>query len=93
MLFRSVGVYRDFAAEADLARAGSKGAEAAGGSADRQMIVVLANAKDPTQIVVRRPGEDSANPDRAFLTQRAAPAKPAPGSQPEPSATAAGKKG
>ena len=87
-----VGVYRDFATEAEMARSGKKGADGASGSSDRQMIVVLANANDPSQIVVRRPSEDSAHPDRAFLTQRAAPAKPTAPAGDGP-ASGAGKKG
>ena len=70
-----IGVYRDFAAEAEAARGGRKGSEP-GSAVDRQMMVVLANANDPSLIVVRRPAEDSAHPDRSFLTQKASPAKP-----------------
>lgn len=88
-----IGVYRDFAAEAEQARAGKKGADGAGATTDRQMMVVLANANDPSQIVVRRPSEDSAHPDRAFLSQRTAPAKPAAPGSGEAPASGAGKKG
>ncbi len=88
-----IGIYRDFAAEAEQARSGKKGADGQGASSDRQMMVVLANAKDPSQIVVRRPSEDSAHPDRSFLAQRAAPGKPASPGSGEPPASGAGKKG
>lgn len=83
-----IGVYRDFASEAAAARSGRKGGE--GASGDRQMMVVLANANDPSQIIVRRPADDAAAPDRAFLSQRAAPGKTAGGGA---AASGDGKKG
>jgi hypothetical protein len=86
-----IGVYRDFAAEAEMARGGKKGSE--GGSSDRQMIVVLANANDPSQIVIRRPSEDASNPDRAFLTQRTTPSKAGAQGSGEAPASGAGKRG
>ena len=81
-----VGVYRDLAADAE---ARSKGAEAA---SERQMIVVLANAKDPTQIVVRRPSTDVSSGDRGTLGQRISPGKPT-ASAGTPDANGGSKKG
>ena len=87
-----IGVYRDFAAEAEAARGGKKGADA-GGSSDRQMMVVLGNAKDPSLIVIRRPSEDRPHPDHAFLTQRVSGGGKTAASGADPAASGGSKKG
>jgi hypothetical protein len=73
-----VGVYRDLATEASATRAG-----------DRPMLVVLANARDPNRIIVRRPASDTASPSRSYLSDQAGGAPAGP----QASASGAGKGG
>lgn len=81
-----VGVYRDLAADAE---ARAKGGESA---TERQMLVVLANAKDPSQIVVRRPSSDASSGERGVLGQRLPAGKPS-ANVGTPDATGGGRKG
>jgi hypothetical protein len=73
-----VGVYRDLATEASSARAG-----------DRPMLVVLASARDPNRIIVRRPATDAASPSRSYLGDQAGDTP----ASPQASASGAGKGG
>jgi len=73
-----VGVYRDLATEASATRAG-----------DRPMLVILANARDPNRIIVRRPASDTASPSRSYLSDQAGGAPAGP----QASASGAGKGG
>jgi len=73
-----VGVYRDLATEASSARAG-----------DRPMLVVLASARDPNRIIVRRPATDAASPSRSYLGDQAGDTP----ASPQASASGSGKGG